>query len=594
LRVKNPRRLEPELSNESASRQEAPPDAAPAADWFRELSRTLKIARMYRPDSPVPTQARERLARALAEHLARFGVWTFRVTPTEIRLGDHAVVRPSAHDAQESASSGLLEKLPFLFYRDGIRELTFLPEIPAQDVDALVDALALAWSNPTGADDLVTALWQANPTHIQFEALPLEQLVYLSSDSAGAGGAQAGAGLSFGLAPEAREIRGELGQASGPLGLHVEEADLDPVPVEAVDVASAYDELFPLRDVDVARLQAEWDRQAAEDGRSSAMRVLRRMLTEDPSEEMRAAAAHLVATWIASALERSAWEEAREALDIRRLIDPAGSLATDELAEAVTAIAEESLGDALDETIPEEQARFFALLVGLGPPGVPLALAVLGGARQARTRAAAATALSYLCPEEPELLAAAVADRRPALVRDVVLVLGQIGGPGVGPLLAAAACHPDPSVRREVANALPAVPTAERTDILLQLLSGADAKLMPSLLRVVRLERNPRLARALLELIAAPDLESRGEDGVFALFQALADAGGEDAVPELEVLLLRGGWFGRPGSRRIAAARTLARMGGEQARAALEEGLHSRNAGVRAACREALERQEAA
>jgi hypothetical protein len=572
----------------------APNDANAAADWFRDLARALRISRLYSPGNAIAVQARQRLAATLADQLERHGIWAFRITPTEIRLGDQPVVRPAPATAGEEPRTGLLERLPFFLYRDGVRGITFLPGIPPRDVEAFVDALALGCVGVAGADDIVTSLWQANPTHIRLESLPLEQTLHLYSDPAEGGASQRGLGLSFGLPPVAQEIRGDLGQASGPAGLHVDDRDIDGLPTAYVDARGAYETLLATRDAEFARLRAEWEREAAEDPAAQAGRLLRRMIECDGSPEMRAAVAHQAVGWIGAALGRSAWAEARAALDLLRDTGPAGGAADAELAAGLADLADESLGDSLDEAAPEDQARFFAFLVGLGRAGAPLALAVLAGASRPRSRAGAATALSYLCSDEPALLAEALADPRPAFVRDVVAVLGQIGGPEVVSLLALAASHPDLAVRREVVAALAAVPTDERTGVLLSLLAKPDPRLLPALLRVARLEPDPSVARALLGLIEAPDFEERGDEAAFALFAALADAGGAESVAPLAAMLLRGGWLARSSVRRTGAAHTLARLGAPAARGALADGLRARSAAVRTACREALDRREAA
>ena len=51
-------------------------------------------------------------------------------------------------------------------------------------------------------DDLVTLLWQANPVRILFEAVPVHQTIYLSTDETdGAGRGQARRGLAYDWSP---------------------------------------------------------------------------------------------------------------------------------------------------------------------------------------------------------------------------------------------------------------------------------------------------------------------------------------------------------------------------------------------------------
>jgi HEAT repeat protein len=198
------------------------------------------------------------------------------------------------------------------------------------------------------------------------------------------------------------------------------------------------------------------------------------------------------------------------------------------------------------------------------------------------------TALCYLCAEDPELLAPRLADSRWHVVRNVVFVLGHIGGPAVVPLLRAVARHPEPRVRRQLVQALGSVPSEDRNPLLIQQLDVRDTQLLAAALNMRTREKDPRVARAILTLIEAPDFESRDENNQRALFGALGDIADDSAVPALEALLHRGGWFGRRTFQRVAAARTLRRIGTPNAMAALEAGVRARSEAVRAACLEAL------
>src|SRR6187549_2247430 len=107
-----------------------------ASEWVRDLARTVKVVRLYRARNPVAIDTRGRLADSLASHLARFGAWSFDITVSEIRMGSEAIVKPEPREGREHAPPTLLEQLPFLFFRDGVRQMTFLPGITPHDVDA--------------------------------------------------------------------------------------------------------------------------------------------------------------------------------------------------------------------------------------------------------------------------------------------------------------------------------------------------------------------------------------------------------------------------------------------------------------------------
>jgi HEAT repeat protein len=100
--------------------------------------------------------------------------------------------------------------------------------------------------------------------------------------------------------------------------------------------------------------------------------------------------------------------------------------------------------------------------------------------------------------------------------------------------------------------------------------------------------RDPGVSRAILKQIEAPDFESRSEENQRALFGALAEVTDDEAVPAIEAILNKGGWFARRTVQRTAAARTLQRLGTPLALAALESGLRSRSDAVRSACLDAM------
>jgi HEAT repeat protein len=174
------------------------------------------------------------------------------------------------------------------------------------------------------------------------------------------------------------------------------------------------------------------------------------------------------------------------------------------------------------------------------------------------------------------------------VVRNVVFVLGQIGGAAVVPLLEVAARHPEPRVRHAVVTALGNCPPEARVPLLVAQLESRDPQVLATALHMLGRSKSPVVARAILRQIEDPSFARRSPDSQRSLFNALADCGDDEVVPSLETLLHKGGWFAQPTLERTAAARTLARIGTEAALAALETGLRAHREAVRNACLEAL------
>jgi hypothetical protein len=564
------------------------PVAQQAARWFHQLARGARMSRLYPSDNPHVVQIRGQLLEQLNPILAEHGAWRMRITPIEIWLVDEAIVHPS-NDPDLDALSAKAERLPFIFYRDGIRGLTFLPQVPVSDFEAFFNALAAADRGPSFHDDMVTLLWQAHPVQIQVEAVPVTQTIYLSSRRAAEGRGRGLQGLAFGWSPTGDEIRSEIGQVAGAAqGLHRDTFDDWPLPKSYVDVPTAYAALTKGIQFVRSVLLTEWSSERGADWTTEVPPLFRKVLALDPGPDTRAALSQSLVTWVVGAAQRQAWAEAQQALALLREFDPDGGLSLEHLTNGMAGLDNAALVEGLDEASPGELSRFLALAVAMGSPALDLGCSVMALAEKSRTRAVACTLLCYLCSDQPDLLAPYLSDERWFVVRNAVFVLGQIGGHEVAELLRFAAAHADPRVRRQVVVSLGNVPPEERFPILASQLGTSDVRLLSTTLGVLARQRGPEVTRALLRQVQARNFESRGLEPQRLLLGALAEMGDDSVVPTLAALVHKGGWFARPTPQRLAAAQALARIGTEPALAVLEEGLRTGNEAVRAACLEAL------
>jgi HEAT repeat protein len=557
---------------------ELSPEAQAAAAWFRQLARALRVFRLYGAGNPLVLNAQETTAAALTAALSTPGGWQLRFSASEILLDDEPIVRVAAGGPAAERATNVTDQLPFLFYRDGIRRLALASGTPRSEVDAFVQIVRDACCGNGTQDDLVTLLWQANLTHVRLEAVPLEQTIYLSSHSGGAGEASGDLetrGQLFAWSPAGAEIRAELGQALGVQGLHR-------------DTFDAYARLEPEAEAARPLFLASWDRETSTPWIEGAPGFLRALYALDGGEDMRRTLTRSIITWLTSALQRVAWDEAQRALELLNELDRDRELVGEELTAALAGLDTAAIADRFDEGEVTDQSRFAAFTVALGTPAIAFCVDIMARADKSRARAAAVTALCYLCAGDPQLLAPWLGDSRWHVVRNIVFVLGLIGGPEVVPMLRAVARHPEPRVRRQLVQALGSVPPEDRNPLLLEQLDGRDLQLLATALNMLTRQKDPRVARAILRLIESPDFESRDESNQRTLFAALGDIADDSAVPALEALLHRGGWFARRTFQRVAAARTLRRIGTPSAMAALEAGVRARSEGVRAACLEAL------
>jgi hypothetical protein len=583
-------------SPQAPASRELTPAAMACARWFRTFARAAKTARLYGRDNDLVVQNRDSAWDQLTEQLKDTGGWYLQVTPTEILLEDEVVVKQVLGGSLLGpAVIGPEQELPFVLYRDGVRRIMMHPTLERREYEALLDAIVQVGKGTNGGqDDLTTLLWQATLEHLEIETVPLEQTIYFSSrQPTGGGGGGGHPGQAFVMTSGGSEIRADLG-GLGSRGLHRDTFDDWVLPEVTAQSVQAYQALLPRVDGARAAFLADWEAERERPWNDTVPELFRKILELSPADDTRLALGHAIATWVVDCLQHAAWAEAERALGLLRDIDPEHR--TDPiLHEEIGTLDGQFIADRLDESSPEDLTRFPALAVELGTPAVSFAMFALNHCERVRPRAAAVTALTYLCADDPQRLAQHLRDKRWYVVRNVVSILGQIGGSDVVDMLRMAAQHDELRVRREVVKALGSVSRLERQPVLIQMLKSDDAQLLSAALHMLTRERHPRVVKAILERVEARDFEDLTEENQRAFLGALGDIAEDDDVPDLERLLMKdGGWFARRTLWRDAAARILHRLGTPRARTVLEAGLRSRTEAIRQTCQAATSGSKAA
>lgn len=547
------------------------PDAAvtlAVAAWVGQLGRTLKTCRLYDEANPTVVRFREDLADSLGALLA--GRQSLRVDVSSSTLAHAGQVVHVARSRDDNLAGVL--------HRDGIRSLTLMRGIEGPELDSFLDLILRVTGPSPGEDDLVTLLWDANLPHIVAETVPLE-------------------GEADGGAEELDEDEPAVAwpqQESGAPSLPPPNPDATPgagrsddwsTDEREGDTDQLFDQLESMAIHEIARFQQEHEASAAVDVPTQVLRVLQDC-AGSLEEKDREVLASFAPRLLRESLSLGQWANARATLSLLRDFDPLWSV--DDFARGLTgpfAITTRRLVASLDQQDSKGVEAFLALAREFGPPGAEWLMQVVAESQQMRVRRPLARVIAELLPEHPERLLPWLSDQRWYVVRNVVHILGWIGGKEIAGYLAAMAEHPELRVRREIVAALGQADHDSARPLLLKMLVSADETLFVAILSQLGQDDHATIADVLLELLHADSFAARSTTERRALFMALATRG-DDVLPALEAELLEGGGLlsRRPETNRQAIALCIARIGSPQARAILERGLRSRNGAVRKAC----------
>jgi len=538
--------------------------AEEVSSWLADAARLLAMARRLGVENAETRALQRRLVADLVLSVQRHGPLHLDVTPRSIVMGDDTVFAAD-HSNAPTGERGLERELSWILHRDGLRALKLEKGLTEAEAATFLDVLLLAAPGDATDEDLVTMLWESAFAHVGT------------------------------VTEEANVVRlnpltGRPGSAGGPapVGSAPLVDDCPVVQAPAMDAKRLWESLRQNEAEAGMTFREAWARERSEPFAAAAEALVLAALRDDARPEMLEALAASVVTWTATAVQRSEWEEARGAHELLKRLDPSGRLSAESLTAALGSLDAHAITERLDEADVREQARLFAFVVRVGAPALSLLMSVLADSGRSRVRAGATTALTYAFADDPSPLGTWLTDPRWHVVRNIVFVLGQIGGGEVVPYLAVAARHIDARVRRAAIHALGQVPHHLRRSVLLTQLDTGDGRILTASLAMLAREPDARVTEAILTRVRSPEFESRPEEHRVALLSSLADVASDQALPALEELLLRGGWFAKRSAERTAAARAIVRLATPAAREVLEQGLHHRSEAVREACDEAL------
>jgi HEAT repeat protein len=566
------------------------PAVKAAGVWLHLFARTLKTCRLYDAGNPTVGKFRDELTEALARLLDEHGPVTYRFAAEDVTCEGHSLYPARSRE----------DNLAFAFHRDGVRALTLQPGAEPHECLALVDAVLNVTGQNLDGDDLVTLLWEANLRHVDIDYIPAE-------GDAGAGDASGAAsedgtgallpwptaeGAGDGAAADGEGAGPDDGAERGPGGERSEDWALGELTEEA---EATFAELDFMSQQELPRFRQEFEAERRVPPVTAALAIAHACLNAGADDEGRRELARFLPRVMRAALAAGEWADAREALRMLRATrSPEWSEETF-AQEVLQPVSVASCVERLDQQGPAAVSEFIALAHEIGEPSVDWLTLTLSEAQARMTRQLVAEAIAVRVQENPTRLAPWLDDPRWYVVRNVVHILGWVGGAAVVPLLQTAVRYPDTRVLSEVVVALHGVELRLARPVLIKALEHADSRLFCQILQQLSGARDPAVARYVTAFLSQERFLQRPVEERRAVYAAIASTASDEVVPELEQALNGGNWFDRDQEvHRHAVARCLARIGTPRALAALEAGARSRRAPVRQACAVALQTRMAA
>ena len=539
-------------------------------ELLQALVKGLRAHQLYLPNNPVYQKALETLRAAFQPVWEAQDDLALDVYEGELKWEGHVVY------AQASRS----ESIAWVLYKDGVRAITFLPGVEAEEIVGLLDVLHRARTlQPEDNDDLLTLLWEKDFQRIRY--------VFHEMGSPEAGTMQLPTPDEVARASsEPRQVGGAVREeAPAPEGL-----------VKAEDFDST---LYFLDEREINYLRDEVNREYAQDLRRNVLAMLFDVLELQPYPTVRAELISILESFLPYLLGAGDFlavayvlREVRAVLQRARELRPEHRKALEDLPGRLSQPeALSQLLQSLDEAAAHPAADELGELFGeLRAEALPTLLGWLPRMSNARVRMVLEDALQRLAAAHVNDLVAAVTGPDAVVALEAIKVAGKLRlGPAV-PALGQALGHPEGPVRMAAVHALAEIGTAPALQGLERALDDEERDVRLTTVRVLMQHRHrgalPKVTAAVQgKSVRAADLTEK-----MAFFEAYGSMVGEAGVEALDGMLNGGGFLKRreDPETRACAALALGRIGTPRAREALEKASGVKEVLVRNAVSRAL------
>ncbi len=583
------------MPNQSARRRVAAtqrirlPNSAPRVDQdpgtrrsVRAIVRTLDA--LVRAGRPETGRSSERFLPRVKTHLDHL------VRQLDVHLEEHAFLQLSVgREAILYQGKPVLELrgnrglLAAILDAGGVAEILFRRGVARAEIERFVQALHRSPRVPDGVHSAAASLWECDLEFIRVrcaeERLPVRPARFEAFDLANRPVERADE-VSTDLTLDPAYTAAAEVEDMPSVNVNALPSSVRAALVEPPEPTKRPEHFMPRGEAAVQELErclvamqnTERDEGALELGRTLLMRIL----------EMRLRSRQLQAAYD---LLANLWAQSRHravAITLRRM---------------VTALCQENYVLEFGELLLQSRsghagARWVRkILEQLGETAIEPLWLIYQEAGDERQRDAVREVLTVVAWKDPGELVRHVEKRPWNEVRDLIYVLGQIGGSKVVPALRRWIHHEDSRVRIEVLRALNEHDTKAATTVLCDMLADEDYRVRQtavwSLATRDDAQALPRLAKIIFDDPSFRERSADERDDFFRTCGRLADDKMRERLAQLvqQRQLLSRGW---KSELRRGAALALGESGWDEARAILEKASKSRDARLREACRSAL------
>jgi hypothetical protein len=551
-------------------------------DFCSTLERAIRTICLYPPTNPLPEEFRRKLFDALTKRIESDGRFVLVTTDSSFLHEGVPVYERSGRE----------ENLAYLLFRDGIREIAFEPGVERDECDRFLRALVDVFSAAGTSCDVSSLLWEAALSHIRHYTI--DRVV-------------SGTYIEMADNDQLALRHRQFVSGTDPRAGFTEETSTrhgEPVtPYEGAQqdrfryVMQVFGNVGQLSDEERLQISVLTDGESPHSAEQLGLDILFEIVRGSHSPILAEEALAVTEKQYDRFIQSDAWALARTILEAWRASPLDATVnSAQRLQQALSYAAEPRHFERLTKYLnanPEtnlDDVRAFLELFDV--VAIKAITAMLCNLEHRPARKMVCSFLSMRGGEGVDLIGSFVYDKRWYVVRNVAMVLGEIGEDRAVGYLRKSAGHPDHRVRQESLRALKRIGGLEAARVLVSFLDDSEVELRKHALRAIKREHSAACLVELRRRVEDPGLAAMDSDETRELLMAYSRVAGPAATSHLMRLAKRSTLFARRWFPvKLAAIEALGSCRSGDVKAELQILGHHRNRAIAQAARSALTRR---
>lgn len=487
--------------------------------------------------------------------------------------------------------------LPFFFFKDGMRELSFHEGLEKRELKDFLSLIKEESALPLEDSDIVNSLWAKDFAHIRYFAID----EFLDLDI-GKGGERSTTDIkefskgSISLTPEDKI---ELYKRSIALGLQLNPDHEGEDDKNLEDFNLPYHVAAAVQG-DTPELKSMLLENREIPSMVAMVNLLFEILFLEERHDQFSATLNVLYQCYKEVVHKSNFTLA--CLILARIQELKGMLPdeSEEKEKSLEIILEKTRDESFIASLRElfldghikDYDSFFQYLTLLTPNSIPLAADIWEHSKDPFLLQKASTFLQEIALQDIAPIAKIATEDRVTLTKEVVAILGRIGGKQILPYLISFSDYQHKAIRLEIIHAMSKIKDKTTNKILINFLSDRDGEVRTRAAMNLKYYRDKATLNHVLQLAQEKDFPNKGKLEKKALLNFLARTKNGEIIALLRSMLKK--WSilstSKQNETRLCAVSALETMATPEAVDIIKEGTKIRNKTIRNACNLALRR----